>query len=76
MPEIDALDEERLDAGFAFQRLKLLEGTWEGVAGSGEDYPTHIRLMGAIAVFASMTNIVGGFLVTQRMLKMFKKRQK
>ena len=37
MPEIDALDEERLDAGFAFQRLKLLEGTWEGVAGSGED---------------------------------------
>jgi NAD(P) transhydrogenase subunit alpha len=46
------------------------------VAGSGKDYPTHIRLMGAIAVFASMTNIISGFLITQRMLKMFKEREK
>jgi NAD/NADP transhydrogenase alpha subunit len=29
--------------------------------------------MGAVALFASMTNIVSGFLITQRMLKMFKK---
>ena len=28
--------------------------------------------MGAVALFASMTNIVSGFLITQRMLKMFK----
>jgi NAD(P) transhydrogenase subunit alpha len=41
------------------------------VAG-GEKYPTHIRLLGAIALFASMTNIVSGFLITDRMLKMFK----
>ncbi len=27
------------------------------------------------AVFASMTNIVSGFLITDRMLKMFKKRE-
>jgi H+-translocating NAD(P) transhydrogenase subunit alpha len=46
------------------------------VAGSAKDYPTHIRLMGAIAVFASMTNIISGFLITQRMLKMFKEREK
>src|SRR4051812_31898366 len=46
------------------------------VAGSGEDYPTHIRLMGAVAVFASMTNIISGFLITQRMLKMFREREK
>ena len=39
---------------------------------TGEDYPTHIRLMGAVALFASMTNIVAGFLITDRMLKMFK----
>ena len=39
---------------------------------TGEDYPTHIRVMGAIALFASMTNIVAGFLITDRMLKMFK----
>ena len=45
------------------------------VAGSGEGYPTHIRLMGAVAVFASMTNIISGFLITERMLKMFKTRE-
>jgi H+-translocating NAD(P) transhydrogenase subunit alpha len=38
----------------------------------GGDYPTGIRIMGAIALFASMTNIVSGFLITDRMLKMFK----
>ncbi len=40
---------------------------------TGADYPLHIRVMGAIALFASMTNIVSGFLITDRMLKMFKK---
>ena len=39
---------------------------------TGSDYPTHIRIMGAVALFASMTNIVSGFLITDRMLKMFK----
>ncbi|MEK9138873.1 MAG: NAD(P) transhydrogenase subunit alpha [Bacteroidota bacterium] len=39
---------------------------------TGSDYPTDIRLLGAIALFASMTNIVSGFLITDRMLKMFK----
>ena len=39
---------------------------------TGEDYPTPIRVMGAIALFASVTNIVSGFLITDRMLKMFK----
>ncbi len=28
--------------------------------------------MGSVALFASMTNIVSGFLITDRMLKMFK----
>ncbi len=37
-----------------------------------EKYPTWIRFMGAVALFASMTNIVSGFLITDRMLKMFK----
>ena len=39
---------------------------------TGGDYPTRIRVLGAIALFASMTNIVSGFLITDRMLKMFK----
>ena len=41
---------------------------------TGSDYPSHIRFLGAIALFASMTNIVSGFLITNRMLKMFKTR--
>jgi len=43
---------------------------------TGADYPTGIRVMGAIALFASMTNIVSGFLITDRMLKMFKTDRK
>jgi NAD(P) transhydrogenase subunit alpha len=38
----------------------------------GENHPTPIRIIGAIALFASMTNIISGFLITDRMLKMFK----
>jgi NAD(P) transhydrogenase subunit alpha len=39
---------------------------------AGSDFPLEIRVLGAIALFASMTNIVSGFLITDRMLKMFK----
>jgi len=39
---------------------------------TGSEYPPTIRFMGGIALFASMTNIVSGFLITDRMLKMFK----
>lgn len=39
---------------------------------AGGDFPLVIRILGAIALFASMTNIVSGFLITDRMLKMFK----
>ncbi len=40
---------------------------------SGDDhYPPFIRLLGAVALFASMTNIISGFLITQRMLRMFR----
>jgi NAD(P) transhydrogenase subunit alpha len=42
---------------------------------AGGDYPLRIRVLGAIALFASTTNIVSGFLITDRMLKMFKKRE-
>ncbi len=35
-------------------------------------HPLGIRILGAVALFASMTNIVSGFLITDRMLKMFK----
>ena len=39
---------------------------------TGGDYPLTIRMLGAVALFASMANIVSGFLITDRMLRMFK----
>ena len=39
---------------------------------TGLDHPPLITFLGAIALFASTTNIVSGFLITDRMLKMFK----
>jgi H+-translocating NAD(P) transhydrogenase subunit alpha len=44
----------------------------ESISITGANYPTPIRILGVIAVFASITNIVSGFLITDRMLKMFK----
>ena len=43
------------------------------LAGAGEK--AFATVLGAIAVFASTTNIVSGFLITDRMLKMFKRRE-
>jgi len=42
---------------------------------AGEQKSTAGTILGTIAVAASMTNIVSGFLITDRMLKMFKKRE-
>jgi H+-translocating NAD(P) transhydrogenase subunit alpha len=42
---------------------------------AGRDHPPLITLLGGIALFASMTNIISGFLITDRMLKMFKKER-
>ena len=41
---------------------------------TGADHPLTIRILGAVALVASLTNIVSGFLITDRMLKMFKKQ--
>ena len=42
---------------------------------AGEQLTTFSTILGTVAVAASMTNIVSGFLITDRMLKMFKKRE-
>ena len=44
------------------------------VAGA-EGASTFSRVLGFIAVTAATINVVGGFLITDRMLKMFKKRE-
>jgi H+-translocating NAD(P) transhydrogenase subunit alpha len=45
------------------------------IVAGGEGYPVWVRVLGAVALFASMTNIISGFLITDRMLRMFKTRQ-
>ena len=43
---------------------------------AGEEKSTLSTALGAVAVFASVTNIVSGFLITDRMLKMFKEKER
>jgi NAD(P) transhydrogenase subunit alpha len=42
---------------------------------AGRQETTLSTILGSVALAASMTNIVSGFLLTDRMLKMFKKRE-
>ena len=41
----------------------------------GEAETTYAKIMGFVAVIAATINVVGGFLITDKMLKMFKKRE-
>lgn len=42
---------------------------------AGEAKTNLSTLLGTVAVAASMVNVVGGYLITYRMVKMFKKRE-
>ena len=42
---------------------------------AGPQHDQMSTVLGAVAVFASTTNIISGFLITDRMLKMFKKKE-
>ena len=41
---------------------------------AGAGYNTVCTILGFIAVFCSTTNVVGGFVITDRMLRMFKRK--
>lgn len=41
---------------------------------AGEQHSVFSTVLGSLAVAASMVNIVGGYLITYRMIAMFKKR--
>lgn len=43
---------------------------------AGAHETTLATILGCIAVFAAMTNVVSGFLITDRMLKMFHRRER
>ena len=40
-----------------------------------KDVPSLSLVLGFIAIFASTTNLVSGYLITDRIIKMFKKRE-
>jgi NAD(P) transhydrogenase subunit alpha len=42
---------------------------------AGEEHDTLTTWLGALAVFAATTNLVSGYLITNRMLGMFKRRE-
>lgn len=42
----------------------------------GQTETTYAKVLGFIAVVASTINVVGGFIITDRMLRMFKSREK
>jgi NAD(P) transhydrogenase subunit alpha len=44
------------------------------IAMAGEQRTTLSTVLGTLAVTASMTNVVGGFIITDRMLRMFKRK--
>jgi len=43
---------------------------------AGAHYSTYSTLLGFIAVTAATINVVGGFMITDRMLKMFKRHER
>ncbi len=45
------------------------------IVSAGKEAPTFITVLGLVAIVCSTTNIVSGFFITDRMLKMFKKRE-
>jgi NAD(P) transhydrogenase subunit alpha len=45
------------------------------IVAAGPGQPLLVTGLGLLAIFCSTTNIVSGFLITDRMLKMFKKRE-
>ena len=49
--------------------------TWPGTAGGFQDQLLP-AFMGFLAVVLASVNIFGGFIVTQRMLQMYKKKKK
>jgi NAD(P) transhydrogenase subunit alpha len=47
----------------------------ELAGGASERHTTLSIVLGTTAVAAASTNVIGGFMITDRMLKMFKKRK-
>ena len=53
----------------------LVGGVVGAIIIAGEAHDTLSAWLGAAAVFASTTNLVSGYLITDRMLRMFKRKE-
>ena len=60
-------------AGSIKEAIRLLQENPEALIIAGGDYGWISQTIGFGAVVLAMINVVGGFLVTDRMLEMFKK---
>ena len=58
-----------MSATNAISAISVVAAIW--IAGTG--HGAVVTALGAIAVASAMCNVVGGFMITERMLKMFKK---
>ena len=60
-----------MSATNAISRISLVGS----IVTAGANYSTVSTILGVIAVACSTTNVVGGFVITDRMLKMFKRKE-
>jgi NAD(P) transhydrogenase subunit alpha len=58
----------------AISGISLVASLVVAGAGTGTEKATFSTILGTIAVAAATINVVGGFLITDRMLKMFRKK--
>ena len=60
----------------AISSVIILSAIIAGLAGSVDNIFTISNILGFLAISLAAINIFGGFLVTQRMLQMYKKKRK
>jgi NAD(P) transhydrogenase subunit alpha len=62
-----------MSATNAISAISLVGSLVAAGADPGDQYRTVSHILGFIAVASATTNVVGGFLITDRMLKMFRR---
>ena len=60
----------------AISGIAIVGAIIAGLAGSADNVFTISNILGFLAISLAAINIFGGFLVTQRMLQMYKKKKK
>jgi len=64
----------RPDGGHQRDRRRIASRIAGAAGAAGGDWTTLTTILGTIAVFCASINAIGGFMITDRMLKMFRKK--